>query len=100
MRVGILAGVFCFLSLIGMFVASAAEPTPRWDEIVGPSRGQVTAPLEKVTWRNDLAAAMKEAHESDRPLFVTLRCLPCKQCSAFDKDVLEGGPDLDPLLKQ
>jgi serine protease Do len=43
---------------------------------------------------------LKEAKAGNRPLFVTMRCLPCKQCSAFDKDVLEGGPDLDPLLRQ
>src|SRR6185503_6285875 len=40
----------------------------------------------------------REAKESNRPLFVTMRCLPCKQYSAFDKEVLEGGPQLNPLL--
>jgi hypothetical protein len=43
---------------------------------------------------------MAEARQQNRPLFVTFRCLPCKQCSAFDKEVLEGGTDLDPLLNQ
>src|SRR5205807_1639932 len=28
------------------------------------------------------------------------RCLPCKPCAAFDKDVLEGGAELDPMLQQ
>jgi hypothetical protein len=31
---------------------------------------------------------------------VTLRCLPCKQCAEFDKDVLDGGSELNPLLQQ
>jgi hypothetical protein len=43
---------------------------------------------------------MEQARRENRPLFVTMRCLPCKQCSAFDKNVLEGGEALDPLLKQ
>jgi hypothetical protein len=44
--------------------------------------------------------SLAEAKATNRPLFVTFRCLPCKQCSAFDKDVLEGGGELDPVLKQ
>jgi hypothetical protein len=82
--------------------APAAPPTsPDWNAILGtPAQGQPPAPLDKVIWRPDLAAALAEARAANRPLFVTLRCLPCKQCSAFDKDVLEGGPDLDPLFRQ
>lgn len=53
-----------------------------------------------IVWRQDLRAALDEARDSGRPLFVTLRCLPCKQCSEFDEDVLEGGPRLDPLLER
>jgi serine protease Do len=80
----------------------AAPPTsPDWNTILStPAQGQPPAPLDKIIWRPDLAAALAEARAANRPLFVTLRCLPCKQCSAFDKDVLEGGPDLDPLLRQ
>src|SRR6476469_9001355 len=81
----------------GRFATAAA---PDWDQILGPAQGKPAAPLDKVIWRPDLKAAMAEARAQNRPVFVTLRCLPCKQCSAFDKDVLEGGPDLDPLLKQ
>ena len=29
-----------------------------------------------------------------------MRCLPCKQGDEFEKDVLQGGPDLYPLLRQ
>jgi hypothetical protein len=38
-------------------------------------------------WSDDLTAALATAKAENRPVFVTLRCLPCKQCSAFDKDV-------------
>ena len=53
-----------------------------------------------VRWREDMRRALAEARSSNKPLFVTMRCLPCKQCSDFDKDVLEGGSELDPLLEQ
>lgn len=53
-----------------------------------------------VRWQTDLAAARTEALETQRPLFVVMRCLPCKQCSEFDQEVLEGGPELEPLLSR
>ena len=53
----------------------------------------------QINWRKDLKAAFSEAQLADRPLFVTFRCLPCKQCLDFDKSVLDGGPELGPLLK-
>ena len=80
--------------------AAFAAPPPNWDEILGPSQGKIPDPLPDVIWRTDLQKALAEAQQSNRPLFVTLRCLPCKQCSAFDKDVMEGGPLLAPLLSQ
>jgi hypothetical protein len=74
---------------------------PPWKEILGPPQGKVPGPASfTVTWRTNLAGAMVEAREKNRPLFVTFRCLPCKQCADFDKEVLEGGPFLDPLLTQ
>lgn len=49
-------------------------------------------------WLDSLEAGLATAKAEDKPLFVTLRCLPCKQCADFDRDVLEGGPALEPLL--
>lgn len=74
--------------------------SPDWPAILKPAKVQLPPPQDDVVWRPDLAKALQEAKQTHRPLFVTLRCLPCKQCSAFDKDVLEGGPVLEPLLKQ
>jgi serine protease Do len=74
---------------------------PPWREVLGPPQGELPGAASwSVTWRTNLARALTEAREENRPLFVTFRCLPCKQCSAFDKEVLEGGPELDPLLTQ
>jgi hypothetical protein len=85
-------------SLMGSTALAAA--TPNWDEILGPAQGKVPNPLPDIIWRSDLQKALDEAQQTNRPLFVTLRCLPCKQCSAFDKDVMDGGPLLAPLLTQ
>jgi len=88
------------LSIALAFGAHGATMPP-WKEILGPPQGKVpTSPSITVTWRTNLAGAMVEARQKNRPLFVTFRCLPCKQCADFDKEVLEGGPDLDPLLTQ
>lgn len=97
--------MFGMLVLLGIVAglaprALAADKAVDWSEVLGPSKGSSTAPDEVVLWRDNLTKAMAEAKAENRPLFVTFRCLPCKQCSAFDKDVLEGGPELDPLLKQ
>ena len=89
-----------FIALVISFFASTAFAAPNWIEILGPSQGRIPAPLSDIVWRNDLQKALAESQQTNRPLFVTLRCLPCKQCSAFDKDVMEGGPLLAPLLSQ
>ncbi len=83
-------------------VAFANPPPgdPPWNEILGPSRAVWPEPQIEVVWRADFGAALREARASNRPLFVTLRCLPCSQCQSFDQAVLEGGPELDPLLAQ
>lgn len=87
-----------------LFVGSAAfaqiASEPDWEAITGPSQAKLPAPLAKVEWRADVKAALKEAQATQRPLFVTMRCLPCKQCSSFDAAVLEGGGPLEAVLAQ
>lgn len=100
---------------VSAVTAAAAEPN--WKEILDPKpalpapRAALDEPLQiltfhkstagsRVHWETDLQKALATARFENRPLFVTMRCLPCKACSDFDKDVLEGGPDLDPLLLQ
>src|SRR5689334_22359192 len=84
--------------LRALIMSAAALPAADWQEILGPAQGEVPLPEAPVVWRKDLDKALAEARQSNRPLFVTMRCLPCKQCAAFDKEVLEGGPELNPLL--
>ncbi|HZN65556.1 MAG TPA: thioredoxin family protein, partial [Tepidisphaeraceae bacterium] len=87
--------------LLAVAPATRAEPETDWQSVLRPGpQVRLPAPLPKLAWRNDLAGAMRQAKQENRPLFVSMRCLPCKQCSTFDRDVLEGGPALDPLLRQ
>lgn len=75
--------------------------TELWSEILGKPEGSVPAdPGGDVTWRSDFYAALDEAQTTNRPMLVTWRCIPCKQCAEFDKDVLEGSDGLDPLLRR
>jgi len=78
--------------------ALAPDFADAWAEILGPPRGEWPEPQAKVEWRGDLREALEEARESGRPLLVTARCLPCKQCATIDAQVLAGGPELTPLL--
>lgn len=39
---------------------------------------------------NNIPIAMAEAERLDRPLFVTFRCIPCRDCKAFDAEVAQG----------
>lgn len=88
------------LSLLLLAPTVLNGAAPDWQQILGPSQAKLPDPLPDIIWRTDLSKALAEAQQSNRPLFVTLRCLPCKQCSSFDKDVMEGGPLLSPLLSQ
>jgi len=87
------------LLLLAPTLQASADETD-WDAILGLSQGSWVEPGDELVWRTDLPAALDEARETGRPLFITLRCLPCKQCADFDKDVLEGGPRLSPLLRR
>ncbi|MDQ3329107.1 MAG: PDZ domain-containing protein [Planctomycetota bacterium] len=39
---------------------------------------------------NDIAQGFAEAKRTGRPLFVTFRCVPCKDCEGFDAEVAKG----------
>ena len=93
--------LLAFLLIGGVALSPAAADTRAWDEILGPPAGEIPAdPGGKVVWRTDFYAGLKEARMSGRPLFVTWRCIPCKQCAEFDKNVFEGSERLDPLLRR
>ena len=47
---------------------------------------------------NDLEEGFKEAKRTGKPLFVTLRCIPCEACSRFDKKLLDRQNEVVDLL--
>jgi hypothetical protein len=47
---------------------------------------------------NDLAEGFNEARRTGKPLFVTLRCIPCEACSRFDKKLLDRQNEVHDLL--
>jgi serine protease Do len=49
---------------------------------------------------NDIRQAMDEAKRQNKPLFVTFRCIPCKDCAAFDADVANGNERVRAFAKE
>ena len=90
---------FCsFLVALAACASTASGEVP-WEEVLAPPRGEIPPPREgKVEWLGGTGEGLKRARAENRPLFVTFRCLPCEQCADFDRDVLEGGELLGPLL--
>ncbi len=48
---------------------------------------------------NDIPQAMNEAKKQNKPILVTFRCVPCKDCAAFDADVATGNERVRALAK-
>ena len=89
------------LGFLGTVRGESPSDQEFWKAILGPAEGKIPAdPGGKVNWRTDFPAALEEAKRSGKPMLVTWRCLPCKQCAEFDKNVLEGSAALDPLLRR
>lgn len=49
---------------------------------------------------NDIRQAMDVARQQNKPLFVTFRCVPCKDCAAFDADVANGNEKVIALAQE
>jgi hypothetical protein len=49
---------------------------------------------------NDIPSAMATAKKQNKPLFVTFRCVPCKDCAAFDADVANGNDRVQAFAKK
>lgn len=49
---------------------------------------------------NNIAQAREEAKRENKPLFVTFRCVPCKDCKAFDAEVAQGSEVIEELARE
>lgn len=48
---------------------------------------------------NDFQKAVAQARISNRPIFVTFRCVPCQACAGFDAEVAQGSDSITKLAK-
>lgn len=91
------------LLISSAFSEDSAIDQELWKTVISSSQGKIprdSNPSGRIVWRTDFPAALVEARAKGQPLLVTWRCLPCEQCSEFDKEILDGSPSLDPLLRQ
>jgi hypothetical protein len=49
---------------------------------------------------NDITDALADAKRENKPLFVTFRCIPCKDCKAFDAEVAQGSEVIEKLARE
>jgi serine protease Do len=49
---------------------------------------------------NNLESAVAEARLTGKPIFVTFRCVPCKNCAGFDAEVANGSEIIRDLAKK
>ncbi|HEX6987739.1 MAG TPA: thioredoxin family protein, partial [Planctomycetaceae bacterium] len=49
---------------------------------------------------NDIARGFEEARRTGKPLFVTFRCVPCKDCEGFDAEVAKGNEVIQQLAAE
>ncbi len=49
---------------------------------------------------NDLTAARAEAKRTNKPLFVTFRCVPCADCKGFDAEVAKNNQRIKNLAQE
>jgi serine protease Do len=94
---------FCGSVITPSATATELEREDIWKAILTAERSALPAdpsPNGHVVWRDNFEFALAEAQGSGRPLLVTWRCLPCQQCAEFDKEILDGSPTLDLLLRR
>lgn len=49
---------------------------------------------------NDLPEAFARARQTNKPLMVVLRCIPCEECVKLDDELIDNDERLRPLLQQ
>lgn len=75
------------LLVISSFIAG---PLVHADDSLRQRLRDVNGERTDVWVYNNIRQGMEEARRTGKPLFVTFRCVPCKDCAAFDADVANG----------
>jgi hypothetical protein len=88
----LLIAAAAWLATIGTLAAQTREQKVRGDKAKVEAAG---------FWiYNDLPRAFAEAKQSQKPLLVVLRCIPCEQCVKLDDDLVEQDQRLRPLMEK
>ncbi|MGE0607326.1 MAG: Trx7/PDZ domain-containing (seleno)protein [Pirellulales bacterium] len=84
-------------SLAAASLMLAAEPKDRRTKVLDDKD---TFAENDIWIYNDLPKAFAEAKESEKPLLVVFRCVPCEACSKFDQHLLEKQEELRDVLQE
>ena len=87
------AFVFTCVSMLGLELQLPAQTR---EEKVRADRQKVEA--EGFWIYNNLGAAFEKAKQTNKPLLVVLRCIPCEECVKLDDELMEKDPLVRPLL--
>lgn len=62
---------------------------------------EIPEPRKQHEWLEDkdIEDALKLARKENRPVFATVRCLPCKQCSWIDGAIMKPTPELEAKMQ-
>ncbi len=75
----------------------AADKLPRLLETINDDHARGVTDL----WTyNDIPNAMAQARKENKPLFVTFRCVPCRDCKGFDAEVANGSDIIAKMAKE
>ncbi|HEY0982789.1 Trx7/PDZ domain-containing (seleno)protein [Schlesneria sp.] len=86
--------------LIATAVVGSMIATGDADDGLKARLKDTNASLTDIWVYNDIQQGMDEARRLNKPLFVTFRCVPCKDCAAFDADVASGNAGVRELAKE
>jgi len=88
--------VVCWISMLWLSAAELLSTDVCADELRERLK-DVNGVRTEVWVYNDIPAAIQEARRTGKPLFVTFRCVPCRDCAAFDADVANGNEQVREL---
>lgn len=77
-------------SLAGLLVLLVAMSLPATEPVLREKLQDEHAAGTEAWIYNDIGRGLEEAKRSGKPLFVTFRCVPCKNCEGFDAEVAKG----------
>ena len=81
--------------------AAAAATTFAWSTFAAPLRLRVTrGALRTAPARALPRSARAEAKRTNKPLFVTFRCVPCLACKGFDAEVAKNNQHIIRLAQE